>query len=130
MKNFHLFCGFLKRSTHLVFNSSSRLRPCDPILVMAPEFVHAPHRRWLTLIVRWLISSGYLFAKVSLYFSLYFMTGQFRIVAAVLLTNPEDLNKFIHNPLLVLPLHESPITMFHLSGTHVPVTTSSSLSAS
>ena len=65
--------------------------------------------RRLSLIVRRLISSGYLFARVSSYFSLYFMTGQFRVFAAVLLTNPEDLNKFIHNPLLVLPLHGSSI---------------------
>ena len=52
--------------------------------------LHTPHHRWLTLIVRRLISSGYLFAKVSSYFSLYFMAGQFRTFVAVLLTNPEE----------------------------------------
>ena len=55
-----------------------------------PPVMHAPCRRWLTSLVGQLISSGYLFARVSSYFSLYFMTGQFRIFMAVLLTNPEE----------------------------------------
>ena len=65
--------------------------------------MYMPHCR-LSLIARRLIRSGYLFTKVSLYFSLcvWDQSGSFSVV---LLTNPEDLNKFIHNPLLFCSVH-------------------------
>ena len=59
----------------------------------------------LSFVVRQLISSGYLFAKVSLYFLLCVCLGPVRIFYGSVLTNPEDLNKFIHNPLLAHHVH-------------------------
>ena len=100
------------------------VHPCDWSLLS----LDAPRSSILSLFVRWLIGSRYLFAKVSLYFSLC-MSGTSQDLSAVLLTNPQDLNKLIHNPLLFTCYIRSQFISF-TKCTLTQVSNNSNLSAS
>ena len=100
-----LLCGFLERSTHLLFQffQSSRLRPSH-VLWPDPASWHQK-LYWTQLVPDCLLCAAVnwvwlLITKDSLYFSSRFCnkSGSF---PAVFLTNLELLFKFVYNPLLI-----------------------------